>query len=209
MGTAGRRGGYHSRGQVDGVFALEPSVWAALDCASTRRQERRLRLPQAFAGSDGSGGQRVHLALRRRARGLKLSPAATSTVATKRRTIVQGNIQIHPGRKLREKVTLPSAQKQCFGRCVRQCLCSHVRQAAALVPRPPSTCGDVTLVDHRMVVASQPALLFLGQMAGGGVDTPCFRKSQILALCSPKKEPSSCSIYMHKNRFPRPPVWER
>lgn len=45
-------------------------------------------MPQAFAGSDSSGGQRVHLALRRRARGLKLSPAATSTVATKRRTVV-------------------------------------------------------------------------------------------------------------------------
>ena len=75
-------------------------------------------------------------------------------------------------------------QKQCFVGCVRQCLCSHVRQAAAPVPRPPRTCGDVTLADHRMVAASQPALLFLGQMAGRGVDTPCFRKSQILALCS-------------------------
>lgn len=97
MGTGGRGGGYLSRGQADGAFGLEPSVWAALDCASTRRQERRLRLPQVIAGSDGSGDQRVHLALRRRARGLKLSPAAASAVATKRHTIVQGNIQIHPG----------------------------------------------------------------------------------------------------------------
>lgn len=70
---------------------------------------------------------------------------------------------------------------------------------------PQGTCGDVTLVDHRMVAASQPALLFLGRMAGGGVDTPYFRKSQILALCSPKNEPSSCVIYMHKNKTPPAP----
>lgn len=66
-------------------------------------------MPREIGGSDGSEGQRVHLVLRRQARGLKLSPAAASAVATKKRTIVQENMQIPPGRKLHGEVTLPSA----------------------------------------------------------------------------------------------------
>ncbi|CAN0494143.1 unnamed protein product [Rangifer tarandus platyrhynchus] len=56
----------------------------------------------------------------------------------------------------------------------------RLRRCAA---RDAGTCEDVTPVDHKMVAASQPALLFLGQMPDGGVDTSCFLKSQILALC--------------------------
>lgn len=52
-------------------------------CASPWGQEGRLGLPPAIADLDDSGGQRVHLALRCRARGLRLSPAGASTVATK------------------------------------------------------------------------------------------------------------------------------
>lgn len=92
MGTGGRRGGYPSRGQTDGALGLGPSVWAAGYYASPWGQEYRLGLPQAIAGPEGSGGQGVHLALRRLARGLKLLPAAASAVATNRRRVVQGDV---------------------------------------------------------------------------------------------------------------------
>ena len=103
-------------------------------------------------------------------------------------------------------------QKQCFVRCVRQCLCSwHVRGRHP-GPATQGPCEDVTPVDHKVVAHLSQLYFSSGRwlMEASTLPASSSPRSLLYALCSVKNDPSSCLIYMHKNRrLPHPPVWER
>lgn len=72
MGTGDRSCGRPSSAGHAGVLGSGPCVWAA-GCTSPRGLKRRFWLPKAIVGPDCSRSQRVHVALRRGARGRNVS----------------------------------------------------------------------------------------------------------------------------------------
>lgn len=93
METGGRKSGLPSSAGHAGVLGLGPCVWPA-GCASPRGLEVRFGLPKAVVGPDCSQGQRVHVALRRGARGRDVSRAVAKAVPAKGCGVARGRLSV-------------------------------------------------------------------------------------------------------------------